>query len=322
MTVQTHAAKPGRQLSYVLVTPARNEADFIELTLQSVVAQTLKPLRWVIVSDGSTDGTDDIVKRYAREHDWIELVRMPERKERHFAAKVHAFNAGYERVRPLGFNVVGNVDADISFEPNFFAFLLQQFQENGCLGVAGTAFTEEAGQYDYRFTSIEHVSGQCQLFRRDCFEGIGGYVPAKGGGIDLVAVLTARMRGWQTRCFVEKQFVHHRQMGTAKYSGVGAKFKDGEKDYVLGGHPLWELFRCMYQMTRKPRLVGGCALFAGYAWSMVRGKQRSVSNELMAFRRREQMARLQEFVLRRFFRFKGRASAATLSREQGAVENA
>ena len=80
--------------TYVLITPARNESKFIELTLQSVVAQTYRPLKWVIVSDGSTDGTDEIVGKYTAEHSWIELVRMPERKERHFAGKVHAFNAG------------------------------------------------------------------------------------------------------------------------------------------------------------------------------------------------------------------------------------
>ena len=90
-----------RSLAYVLITPARNEAAFIEQTINSVVAQTVLPLKWVIVSDGSTDGTDDIVKKYAAEHSWIELVRMPERQERHFAGKVHAFNAGFERVKDI-----------------------------------------------------------------------------------------------------------------------------------------------------------------------------------------------------------------------------
>jgi biofilm PGA synthesis N-glycosyltransferase PgaC len=293
-------ANPGEPgLSYVLITPARNEAAFIELTIKSVLAQTLKPIRWVIVSDGSTDGTDEIVCRHAAKHPWIDLLLMPERKERHFAGKVHAFNAGYARVKSLRYDLIGNLDADISFEPDFLAFLLKKFQEHRRLGVGGTAFTQETGQYDYRFTSVEHVSGQCQFFRRECFEDIGGYVPAKGGGIDLVAVLTARMKGWETRCFAEKKFVHHRQMGTAKYSEVEARFKDGEKDYVLGGHPVWEMFRCIYQMTRRPRMVGGCALAGGFLWAMARRKKRFVSNELMAFRRREQMNRLRQFLFTR-----------------------
>ena len=103
--------------SYVLITPARNEAQFIELTLKSVVSQTMPPLKWVIVSDGSTDGTDEIVKNYAAVHSWIELVRMPERQERHFAGKVHAFNAGFSRMKDLDFQVVGvRSDAGVGWD--------------------------------------------------------------------------------------------------------------------------------------------------------------------------------------------------------------
>jgi biofilm PGA synthesis N-glycosyltransferase PgaC len=283
------ARKTGR---YVLITPARNEAAFIELTLKSMAAQTVKPLKWVIVSDGSTDGTDEIVTRYAATNDWIELLRMPERKERNFAGKVHAFNAGYARVKELEFDLVGNLDGDISFEADFFAFLLEKFADNPRLGLGGTAFTEGKQRYDYRFTSVEHVSGQCQIFRRECFEEIGGYVPQKGGGIDVVVVLKARMKGWQTRTFPEKTFVHHRQMGTAKHGAVMAKFKDGEKDYALGTHPLWEIFRWVYQMKNPPYVAGACALLTGYLVSMIRRRERSVSQELMNFRRREQMTRL------------------------------
>src|SRR3989304_8081751 len=116
-----------RLLSYVLITPARNEAAFIELTIESMIKQTVLPIKWVIVSDGSTDGTDDIVKRYTTEHKWIELVRMPERAERHFAGKVHAFNAGYARVKDLKYDIVGSLDADISFEEDYFFYLLGRF---------------------------------------------------------------------------------------------------------------------------------------------------------------------------------------------------
>src|SRR3989475_1809964 len=120
--------------TYVLITPARNEAKFIELTIKSVVGQTVRPAKWVIVSDGSTDGTDDIVRKYAAEHDWIELVRMPERKERHFAGKVHAFNAGYAKVKNLKYELIGSLDGDISFDQDYFAFLLDRFSEVPRLG--------------------------------------------------------------------------------------------------------------------------------------------------------------------------------------------
>jgi len=285
--------------AYVVISPARNEAAFIELTLKSMASQTMKPLRWVIVSDGSTDGTDEIVQEYARVHSWIELIRMPERKERHFAGKVLAFNAGKERVQTLGYEFIASLDADLSFEADYFEFLLGKFSGQPRLGLVGTPFKEGNVSYDYRFVSIEHVSGACQLFRRQCFEEIGGYKPVKGGGIDLVAVLTARMKGWQTRTFPEKSIFHHRNMGSAKHGLLATKFKDGEKDYTLGGHPGWEIFRWFYQMSKRPYIVGGCALVAGYFWSMLRRSQRSVSPELMAFRRREQLARLRKFFLRR-----------------------
>ncbi|MGH9453741.1 MAG: glycosyltransferase family 2 protein, partial [Terriglobia bacterium] len=250
--------------AYVLITPARNEAQFIELTIRSMVAQTVRPVKWVIVSDGSTDGTDDIVSKYAADHPWIELVRMPERRERHFAGKVHAFNAGYAKVQDLEYEVIGNLDADVSFDEEYFKFLLKKFAENSRLGVAGTPFREGSFQYDYHFTSIEHVSGQCQLFRRGCFEEIGGYVPRKIGGVDLVAVLTARMKGWQTRTFLEKTYAHHRRMSTATQTGWRVPFRGGRADYVLGSHPMWEFFRCIYQMTRPPILLGGSLRLAGF----------------------------------------------------------
>jgi glycosyltransferase involved in cell wall biosynthesis len=281
---------------YVLITPARNEAQFIELTLKSVVAQKVLPLKWVIVSDGSTDGTDDIVRRYAAEHSWIELVQMTERRERHFAGKVHAFNAGYERVKNLEYEVIGSMDGDISFDPEYFSFLLGKLSENAELGLVGTPF-KDTSMYDYRFVSIEHVSGACQLFRRECFEQIGGYVPVKSGGIDYIAVITARMKGWKTRTFTEKICLHHRKMGTAQHSETTSRFRYGVKDYALGSHPLWQLFRTPYQMTRKPYVIGGLATLAGYFSSAFKRTARPVSPELVAFRRREEMKRLREFFL-------------------------
>jgi glycosyltransferase involved in cell wall biosynthesis len=283
--------------TFVLITPARNEAQFIELTLKSVVAQTVRPAKWIIVSDGSTDGTDDIVNKYAAEHPWIELVRMPERRERHFAGKVHAFNAGYARVRDLQCEMVGSLDGDISFDEDYFSFLLQMLAEDRELGLVGTPFKGSSSPtYDYRFVSIEHVSGACQLFRRECFEEIGGYVPVKGGGVDHIAVIAARMKGWKTRTFTEKVCLHHRGIGTAERGTLMARFRTGVQDYALGGHPLWELFRTVYQMTKRPFVAGGLVLGAGYVWAMVRREEKPISREMVAFRRREQMRRLRQFL--------------------------
>jgi glycosyltransferase involved in cell wall biosynthesis len=283
--------------TFVLVTPARNEAAYIELTLKSVMSQTVRPIKWVIVSDGSTDGTDEIVSKYAADNPWIELIRMPERQERHFAGKVLAFNAGFARVKEMQFDAIGSVDADASFDEDYFAFLLQKLAADPSLGLIGTAFRETSGgPYDYRFVSIEHVTGICQLFRRQCFEEIGGYVPAKGGAIDRIANIAVRMRGWKTKTFTEKMYFHHRRMSTAQQGIIKARFKDGAKDYAVGSHPIWELFRTVYQMTKAPFIVGGLALLLGYTWSFVRHVQRPVSEEMVRFHRREQMERLKEFL--------------------------
>lgn len=290
---------------YVIVTPARNEAANIERTIQSMVAQTLHPAKWIIVSDGSTDGTDDIVRRYAARHSWIGLERCPEQTERHFAAKVKAFNTGHACLKSEDYDLIGSMDADISFESDQFEFLVRRFAEDAKLGLAGTAFKEEGMEYDFRFSSADHVSGALQLFRRQCFEEIGGYVPVKGGGIDVIAVWSARARGWKTRTFTEKFYRHHRKMGTAKDGMVKVKFKDGQKDYALGGHPLWEIFRVVYQMTKRPLIVGGCALGLGYFLSAIRRVERPMAPELVRYRRADQMQRLKA---RLFKPFSGRVT--------------
>jgi glycosyltransferase involved in cell wall biosynthesis len=284
--------------TYVLITPARNEAQYIEFTLQSMVEQTYRPLKWVIVSDGSTDGTDDLVHKYAADNLWIELLRMPERSERHFAGKVYAFNAGYAKAKQLNPDVIGNLDADVSIEPGHFQYLLSKFAENPELGVGGSPFKEGSLQYDYRFSNVENVWGGCQLFRRDCYEAIGGYTPVKGGGIDHIAVVSARLKGWKTRTYTDKVCIHHRTMNTAQQGALKAKFKLGAKDYAFGNHPVWELFRTVYQAKNRPFILGALALGAGYFWSMARRADISVSEDLIKFTRREQMQRLKKFVTR------------------------
>ena len=287
-------------LAYVLVTPARNEAAFIERTIQSVIAQTVLPLRWVIVSDGSTDGTDEIVERYIPGRPWLELIKLPPGRARDFAAKVVAFNAGYGRVKDLPYDVIGNVDADISFGEDFFAYLLGQFETIPRLGVAGTHYLEgDFHSFRDSYINPDHVNGQCQLFRRKCFEEIGGYVPIKGGGIDWVAVTTARMKGWTTRSFGDRTFHHHRKMGTAGGSELRARFHYGRKDYFLGGHPVWQVFRSTFQLTKRPYIFGGLALMAGYLSGWLTGHERPVSPQLMKFHRAEQIARLKELLRRR-----------------------
>jgi len=292
-----------KNYSYVLITPARNEEAYIEKTIQSVISQTILPKKWVVVSDGSTDSTDEIVNRYIAGNNWIELIRMPEHRSRQFAAKVNCFNAGYQRVKDLEYDIIVNLDADISFEKDYLEFLLNKFAEMPELGVAGTPFVEDSFEYykhtyDHRFANLEHVSGACQMFRRECFETIGGYTPIKGGGIDWAAVTTARMKGWKTKTFLEKTCFHQRKLGTGNNNPLVARFKHGYKDYYLGGHPLWELFRSFFQITTKPYITGGLFIFCGYAWAYLSRTERPLSQELMTFHRDEQMRRLKKILLK------------------------
>jgi poly-beta-1,6-N-acetyl-D-glucosamine synthase len=300
------AAMQGKQLlpPYVLITPARNEEKYIEKLIHSVTSQTFLPVRWVIVNDGSTDATTRIVSSYLAKHAWITLLDLPSHRDRSFAAKVFAVNAGLEIVRNLDYEVVGNLDSDVSFDPDYFEFLMGKFQEDPNLGVAGTIFQEEGySSGEDSFEGQNHVAGGCQLFRRRCFEHIGGYIPNKAGGIDWIAVATARMKGWKTRSFREKHFFHYRSLGTADRSLLASAFSYGEKDYYLGGHPLWEVFRVAYRMTKKPYLLGGAALFSGYVSAFLRRMERPVSDELMRFHRKEQLKKLKT-ILRSLATFK------------------
>lgn len=279
---------------YVLITPARNEEANIERTIESVISQTILPDQWIIVNDGSTDHTEEIIQNYLKRNAWIDLIRMPEHRDRQFSAKVQCFNAGYQKIKTMPYDIIGNLDADISFEKDYLEFLLKKFSEIPDLGVAGTPFIEDGySSMTNSFEGEKHVAGGCQLFRRECFTEIGGYIPVKGGGIDWIAVTTARMKGWKTQSFKEKHFFHYRSLGTGKSNSLLiAFFEYGKKDYYLGSHPLWQIFRILYQMLRKPYILGGFALLFGYMWALLSRVEHPVSLDLIGFHRREQMQKL------------------------------
>lgn len=292
-------------MKYVLITSARNEQAFFAQTLDSVTRQTQLPERWVIVDDGSTDRTAEIVEGYAQKFPWIALIRRPQREGRNFAAKADAVNAALAQMQKVDFEVFGNLDADTSFEPGYLEFLMQKFSDDQRLGVAGTPFTQDDG-YDSTRDSFEgenYVAGPIQLFRRDCFNEIGGYVANPAGGVDWIAVMTARLKGWTARSFSEKRYHHHRSMGTAERSEAAALFSYGEKDYYLGGSPIWQIFRVTYRLAKKPYFIGGLALLSGYGWAAIRRVKRPVSRELMRFHRADQMKKLKG-IFRSIFKMK------------------
>jgi hypothetical protein len=226
------------------------------------------------------------------------LERNP---ERHFAGKAHAVNAGYQFLKELEFDLVGNLDADITLPADYYEFLLSKFSEMPELGVGGTPFVEDTGNpgsHSHALSNLEHVSGATQLFRRRCFDDIGGYKPIKGGGIDWVAVTTARMKGWATRTYLERTCLHHRAMGTADRSRIRARFRHGQEDYHVGNHPVWELARSVFQMKNRPFVLGGLSLMAGYTWAWFSKRSNPIPQDLRKFHRREQMERFRNMIVR------------------------
>jgi glycosyltransferase involved in cell wall biosynthesis len=285
-------------MKYVLITPARNEEAFIGRTLEAVTSQSQLPERWVIVDDGSTDRTAEIVTGYAAKFPWILLVRRAKREGRNFAAKAEAVNSALAQMKDVEFEVLGNLDADTSFPPDYMKFLMEKFSEDPRLGLAGTPFTQDGG-YDSTKDSFEgenYVAGPCQLFRYRCWQEIGGYVASRGGGVDWIAAMSARVKGWTVRAFAEKRFHHHRSMGTAETGVVGALFDYGERAYSLGWSPVWQLCRCVYRLPKKPYVVGGLALWVGYCWAALRRAPRPASEEIIRFHRAEQMEKLKSIV--------------------------
>lgn len=295
--------KTSTESRYVLVTAAYNEEGYIERLLASVVAQTVRPLRWVIVSDGSTDATDRIVDRYAARHTFIELVRLQRQHKHNFGAQVYAIRAGCEQLTPFEYAYIGNVDADISFDKDYFARLLAKFDYDPKLGLAGGYIhEEERGTFRTRKrNSVDSVAHAVQLFRRECFERIGGYMPLKYGGPDWHACVSARMLGWRVRSFPDLPVRHHRPTGMADkwYRNC---FRQGRMDFTVGSHPIFEIIKCIRRISDEPRLVGSLIRLSGFTWSYCTMEAREVPPEFIEFIREEQVRRVRSLFLSRRLR--------------------
>lgn len=282
---------------YVLITPARNEADFIEKTIASVVAQTVLPLRWIIVSDGSTDGTDEIVQRHNRQHEWIQLIRAEAPGGRNFGSKARAVQFAYSQLAPLDFTYVGNLDADVSFGPDYFENMCQKLAANPRLGiVGGIRFDLCNGEFRKTLCARNSVGGPFQFFRRECFEAIGGYQPLPFGGIDAVAEITARMKGWEVRSFPEFHVYHHRRTGTATVNSLRSNFNFGIKHYHIGYDPLFYLAQCVFRGLKRKSLLRPLLRFSGYCWAFLRGDRPAVPPEVITYLHREQRTRLKSLL--------------------------
>ena len=280
--------------SYVLITPARNEEAHIEKTIKSVISQTILPRKWLIVSDGSTDRTEEIINQYAGKFDFIRLLRVEGANNRTTGSKVKAIQAGYKQLKDTEYDFIGNLDADVSFNPDYYEKVLIAFQHNSKLGLAGGVIVDFLNErFVKRTTNRNHVAGAIQFFRRECYEEIGGYVPVNVGVEDTIAEVMAQMHGWETKTFPEIEVLHHRVAGTEGSSIHRARFRNGQEDYFLGYHPLFEIAKCIYRIREKPYLVGSLLRMVGYYWSWCRRhKRQHLGDDFVRYLRRQQMHRI------------------------------
>jgi poly-beta-1,6-N-acetyl-D-glucosamine synthase len=282
---------------YVLVTPAHNEERLIGRTIECVLSQSALPKHWVVVSDASTDGTDRIVSDFAARHSFIHYCRISEAHGRSFARRIHAVNVGCEQLSGFDYQYIGSLDADVSFGADYFEQLLRRFQAEPRLGLAAGVIRESDGTNlkPLQGESLRTVANAAQLFRRACFEEIGGYPPLPYGGPDTYAEVAARMRGWQVETFYDLVVDHHRYMASA--NGVlRGRLRQGYKDHSFGYDPLFEIFKCARRVAEKPAVVGSAARFAGYCWSSLRGERPAVPDDFVRFLRNEQRQRLRALI--------------------------
>ncbi|MBK8013069.1 MAG: glycosyltransferase family 2 protein [Deltaproteobacteria bacterium] len=286
-------------LRYVLVTPARNEEETLPATISAVAAQTILPVKWVIVSDGSTDRTDEIGRAAALQFGFIEFISASGSGQRSFGSKVKAIEAGLGRLSGYAYDLIGNLDADVTFAPDYFEALVSRMAATPSIGIAGGWIFEKIdASFVPQNNSASSVAGAVQMFRRECFEQIGGYLPLPSGGIDAAAEILARMHGWAVRSYEDLRVLHHREVSRGRGSLLRERFRQGGTHYALGYSPVFQLLRGVLRLRDRPYVVGSACTLGGYVWAICSGKPHVLPDDAVAFLRKEQMGRLRETVRR------------------------
>jgi glycosyltransferase involved in cell wall biosynthesis len=274
------------QVRYVIVSPVKDEERYLELTLRSIIEQTVRPVKWVIVDDGSSDNTPRILERYTASHDWIQVVRIERDSKRDLGiTEIRAFAAGYEWVKNVASEFIVKLDCDLRIPPDYFERVFAGFQDNGRLGIASGIYLEEHnGRWLPAHMPGYHASGASKVVRRRCFEDIGGFVLCRGW--DTIDEIKAVMKGWETRHFPDVTFYHLRREGAAMGFGR-TNMLHGEIYYLTGGGALFFLLKVLHRMgSALPPVLGGLAMLWGYLKCRLGGRSRAVSHEeARAYRR-------------------------------------
>lgn len=274
---------------YAVVTPVRNEADRFPFTRDAMLGQTLRPTAWIVVDDGSRDGTGRLADEAASQHAWISVVHRADRGHASPGTGVmEAFEAGLARLGATPWDFLVKLDGDLSFEPDYFASCLARFAQAPRLGIGGGLVCCRAGDdwvVDSPGDPAFHVRGATKIYRRACWEQIGGLVRAPGW--DTIDELKANLRGWTTRTFAELRVLQHKRTGAT--DGAWRNWvKNGRANYVTGYDPLFMLAKVVRRLGRPPYLVAGAGLLCGYAGACLRHCERLRDPELLDYVRREQ----------------------------------
>ena len=281
---------------YVIITPAYNEAGYLRSTIESVLRQTVPPSRWVIVDDGSTDDTPSVAGPYVRESGFIEYYRRQrDKSQSYFASNVYAILEGVQQVASTDYDFLAILDADITLPEDYYARILARFDEDPMLGVASGVYENLVnGQLRKVLNDRRSTPKAIQVFRRACFEQIGGYVPMKHGGEDTCACIMARMHGWKSWSFPDLKVIHCRPTGLGNARSIlRARFTVGLHEYGLGSHPLFVLVKCLKRsVMERPYVVGGMARLLGFLYGSVKGEERQIPDDVVRFVRREQLGRV------------------------------
>lgn len=278
-------------VKYVVISPVRDEQDYIEQTIRSMLNQTIKPCEWVIVNDGSEDETRNIVDRFAAEVPWIKTVHRRNRGYRKAGAGVvEAFYEGYELIATDVWDFIVKLDGDLSFDSKYFELCFKKFQENEKLGIGGgDIYHRINGRLKLDKSPRFHVRGATKIYRRACWEAIGGLLEVPGW--DSLDELKANMLGWQTYSFNDLKLLHHRFTGSADGCWKDS-VKNGVSDYISGYHPLYMFFKCLKRMKDRPYIINA----VGHAWGFIRGYAKGIQQvkdpALICFLRQQQLRKL------------------------------
>ena len=286
--------------SYALITAAHNEEGYVEQTIASVLEQSALPVKWIIVNDGSTDKTAQIIDCFARDAGFIEKLDRAEVHSHSFGALARAQMAGYAALKDVPFDFIGMLDADIVLPHDYYRRVIDLFEKDPALGMAGGfVYEKEGAVYKSRKYNRRHsVSGAIQMFRREAFDQIGGIAQLKYGGHDWLAEIQVRMHGWSSIAIPELEVHHLRQTGYSAHP-LPRTYREGQMDYSLGSHPLYELFKCVRRIPGRPFLVGGFTRFVGYMSSWLKADPPTVSNEVQNYLRASQLARMKSILVRK-----------------------